>query len=198
MERPTDLRFVRTEQRIRQEFFYLMEEVGFQKITVRMLVEHAEINRSTFYLHYTDKFDLLERVEEELFAELKRKVLPLPTGQLLANGDLVTTTMLSVAEYIYENGQLFMLLAGEKGDPYFFRKYGDSMRSVLFTNELIHHFTVPQKYVFAALAGMMSSLFSEWLGNGLRESPEVYVSIVSQIVKELPATALAASSRSHP
>ena len=49
-----------------------MEEKGFEAITVSDLTKKADINRGTFYLHYKDKYDLLEQSEEEIFVELDR------------------------------------------------------------------------------------------------------------------------------
>ena len=64
-----DARYQAAEQKIRKAFYELLEEKGLQKTTVRMIVERAGINRSTFYLHYQDKYDLLESIEEELSGE---------------------------------------------------------------------------------------------------------------------------------
>lgn len=191
MEKPTDLRFVRTEERIRNEFILLMNEMGFQKISVRALVERAEINRSTFYLHYPDKFALLDAIEGDLFAQMMARLPRLPIDQLVDDRASVTTAMLEIARYIDKNRNTFMLLAGEKGDPAFLHKYGETVRSALFGKETVRRLSVQQHYVHVALMGMMSSLFSEWLGRGLCETPEEYVRIVSQIVQNIPATILA-------
>ncbi len=47
---------------IREAFFSLLAEVGFAKMTV------ADINRGTFYLHYEDKFALLDALIDEALA----------------------------------------------------------------------------------------------------------------------------------
>lgn len=50
---------------IRQAFFELLGEVGFAKMTVSDICRRAGINRGTFYLHYADKFALLEALADE-------------------------------------------------------------------------------------------------------------------------------------
>ena len=44
------------------------------KITVKEICERAELNRATFYAHYSDCFDLLESIEEELFGQFERSM----------------------------------------------------------------------------------------------------------------------------
>lgn len=60
----------KTRQRIQEAFIQKLMEKPFDSITVGDLAKTAGINRGTFYLHYEDKFDLLEQMENQLFAEL--------------------------------------------------------------------------------------------------------------------------------
>ena len=45
----TDLRVIRTKKLIKDAFFSLIEEQGFEGVTVKQLTERAGINRGTFY-----------------------------------------------------------------------------------------------------------------------------------------------------
>ncbi|MBO5473038.1 MAG: TetR family transcriptional regulator [Lachnospiraceae bacterium] len=42
-----------------------MKSTAFEKITVKKLCEKAEVNRSTFYAHFTDIYDMLDKMEKE-------------------------------------------------------------------------------------------------------------------------------------
>lgn len=53
---------------IREAFFALLAEVGFAKMTVADICRRADINRGTFYLHYEDKFALLDELIDEALA----------------------------------------------------------------------------------------------------------------------------------
>ena len=53
---------------IREAFFALLAEVGFTKMTVADICRRADINRGTFYLHYEDKFALLDALIDEALA----------------------------------------------------------------------------------------------------------------------------------
>ena len=59
-----------TQRFIMSTFMQLLESESLDKITVRDIVEESEINRNTFYYHYSDIYDLLDdvfRVETEKF-----------------------------------------------------------------------------------------------------------------------------------
>lgn len=62
MENKIDLRVRRTKKLIGGAFIELMQEKGFEEITVKDIADRAFINRNTFYLHYRDKNDLLKAV----------------------------------------------------------------------------------------------------------------------------------------
>ena len=53
---------------IQEAFFALLAEVGFAKMTVADICRRAEINRGTFYLHYEDKYALLDALIDEALA----------------------------------------------------------------------------------------------------------------------------------
>ena len=60
-EETEDLRVQRTRRLIQEAFIALTVEKGFAAVTVRDITERAIINRSTFYRHYLDKYDLLDQ-----------------------------------------------------------------------------------------------------------------------------------------
>lgn len=57
--RKLDPRVVRTRQQLREALVSLIEEKGFDALTVQDITDRAELNRATFYLHYQDKQELL-------------------------------------------------------------------------------------------------------------------------------------------
>ena len=57
---------IRSRRFIRQAFLELLREKRFEKITVTDIVNRADINRSTFYAHYTDVKALIEEIQYEI------------------------------------------------------------------------------------------------------------------------------------
>ena len=65
-ERPVDRRIQKTKSLLRVALANAMREKSIREITVKELVESAGINRSTFYLHYADIYQMLRKIEEEI------------------------------------------------------------------------------------------------------------------------------------
>ena len=65
-----DLRVKRTQRAIKDSFFKLVEEKGFEHISVKDITDGAMISRNTFYLHYADKYELLNKICDDLMTTL--------------------------------------------------------------------------------------------------------------------------------
>ena len=70
----TDARVKYTRMVLKKALLELLEHKPVNKITVKEVCERAGLNRATFYAHYTDCFDLLESIEEELFRQFERSM----------------------------------------------------------------------------------------------------------------------------
>lgn len=65
-----DLRIQRTKAAIREAFLELREKKPIEKITVTELTKLANINKATFYLHYSDIYALSDEIEDSLIDEI--------------------------------------------------------------------------------------------------------------------------------
>lgn len=66
-----DRRARRSRRLLKESLLELMKQKRFSEISVRDVTDGADMNRGTFYLHYTDTADLLQSLEADLFAELQ-------------------------------------------------------------------------------------------------------------------------------
>src|SRR5690606_40771921 len=87
----------KTKEKIQQSFLQLLKEKNFMKVSVRDITEAAEINRGTFYLHYLDKYDLLDQMEERLLSDLEKHLERLQPGVLLEEAEKGNMSMQAVA-----------------------------------------------------------------------------------------------------
>jgi AcrR family transcriptional regulator len=65
-----DRRIVKTKEAINKAFLELFSEKDFQQLTINDISERANVNRGTVYLHYTDKYDLLDKCIEDHLNQL--------------------------------------------------------------------------------------------------------------------------------
>ena len=81
-----DARVRYTQKVLKDSLLQLLEKKPINKITVKEVCELAELNRATFYAHYTDCLDLLESIENEMlggFEESLKYIRSLDVTSLL-------------------------------------------------------------------------------------------------------------------
>src|SRR5512136_692377 len=61
---------MRSRENLRKAYVELIHEKGTVNITVKELVERADVNRSTFYAHYQDIYAVLEEIENEIVQKM--------------------------------------------------------------------------------------------------------------------------------
>lgn len=173
---------------IKDAFLELMDTIGFSKITVKNLTKKASISRNTFYLHYKDKFDLLEQLENEILDGLKSLAMDLPIEVQITEGsadDKMFAVILQALEYIQKNRYFFSLIIGKNGDPAFYRKLHETIKSVMLSKNLMDKLKIPEKYAIAFVIGGHTSIINEWLSSGMKETPYELASIITSIFKNM-------------
>lgn len=100
-----DLRVIKTKTTLYNTLKELMQEKTFEEIKVSDICSKALINRSTFYAHYNDKYELLAA----FIAELKKSL----TDELNKNTNISNTK-----EYYLEMIKLFLSHIEEKRETY--------------------------------------------------------------------------------
>lgn len=111
---PTDPRILRTRQLIRNAFVELMQEMEAEKLSVNKIAERATINRVTFYLHYRDIPDMMEKIADDMVREIEG-MLDKPTAvDLEAQSDPDGTILLSLLEHIASNADFYKVVLASK------------------------------------------------------------------------------------
>ncbi|MFM1653533.1 TetR/AcrR family transcriptional regulator [Brevibacillus sp. B_LB10_24] len=121
MNKKTDLRILRTKQSIRKAFYELIQEKGYEAITIQDIADRAMINRNTFYLHYQNKPDLLDTCMNELLSELKDAVVLCPISMNPFSISILETVMQTVLEHISRNTTFYYAMLIEENRIYQFR-----------------------------------------------------------------------------
>ena len=69
-----DRRVRRTKKLLKQGLSELMKEKDFKDISVKDITDRMDLNRGTFYLHYTDIYDLLNKIETDVLDDFQRVI----------------------------------------------------------------------------------------------------------------------------
>lgn len=128
----------KTEKRIETSLLQLMKEQTFETISIRQLIDLAEVNRSTFYRHYLDKYDLLKEIEDRLLDDLQSYY-----QEALDSACLFKLEKdFKVEDYIHEKQNLFhffepyledlAILLGPNGSPTSSRRLQEVLREIFW------------------------------------------------------------------
>ncbi|WP_235748623.1 TetR/AcrR family transcriptional regulator [Nocardia coffeae] len=142
MSRP-NVRVRRTRALLREALVDLIEERGFDRVTVGELTSRAMISRAAFYRNYRDKYELVEQIFDEAMAEMT------------AGGDDTRTSRERWADFfrhIDAYHRLYGALLGRKGSPWF----ADRMRSALAAMSTAH---LPGRQPDALVPSVISAMF---------------------------------------
>ncbi|MFV0560413.1 MAG: TetR/AcrR family transcriptional regulator [Enterococcus sp.] len=190
MNEKNNLRVLKTQKSIKKAFFKLMKEKGFEHVTVKDIVNYAQINRGTFYLHYTDKYALLETVKQELLDSLLDVIKKTPYRQLQSSEidwDEFNNSFKQFAQFVSEHGEVFALLQSENGDPSFSKKFYEMTEAVWQKHHITSQLSIPKNYALTGLISLTSSLMLEWVNTGFKETPDEFVQILAKIVRGIPS-----------
>jgi AcrR family transcriptional regulator len=68
--RRDDRRVIYTKMMLKESLINLLEKKDISKISVKEICKNADINRTTFYNHYNDQYDLMRKLENELIENI--------------------------------------------------------------------------------------------------------------------------------
>ncbi|MEK8130604.1 TetR/AcrR family transcriptional regulator [Paenibacillus filicis] len=122
MNKKVDLRILRTKQSIRTAFFELIQEKGYEAITIQDIANRAMINRNTFYLHYENKPDLLHTCMDGLLSEVKDVIVQCPISMKPYRISKVETVMQAILEHISRNTSFYYAMFIDENRIYPFRE----------------------------------------------------------------------------
>ena len=197
MEKKTDRRVRKTKAQLRAGLAKLMQTKSIKEITVKELVDEVDINRSTFYLHYTDIYQMLESIEDELEGEINQIVNNHPVDSYYKESFPMIKEILEV---LWDNRDICNALLGSNGDMAFVLR----MESIISQHSL-HVLTTTFatdvtniKYAYAFCLTGCVGMVKSWLESGdttdtpLQMAELTYHLIMNahKDIKRLPSTTL--------
>jgi len=189
-DQPLDRRIQRTRQLLHDALFALISERGYESLTVQDITERANLGRTTFYLHYQDKDELLAASIQVLMFELQTAVEPCVDGKYPYQ-----KWCIRVFEHVAQRPQLYRALLRERGPV----DIDDLMRAYfaeLFQRNMLDPLKeknwppLKLELLAAHAAGSLFGLIAWWLNHDISPSAEkmgtIYFQLMIQGGDEIP------------
>ena len=157
-----------TKEDIKEALIQLLSEDKFENISISKLCKRAGINRGTFYLHYEDKYQMIDSFKSEIISQLYiflEKERESPRKFMLANFYILRSNerlinALSQSHYIDFRGAI--------------REFLSSIILTENKKETTRHFLSENFQILSSIEGIISL----WIAGGAQEEPEEITDII--------------------
>ena len=169
----------------------LLEKKDFEYITIKEICDTAEVNRSTFYLHYENTSDLLEEttryiIDKHLaYYEIDQKRISLQFETCKREELLFITDeyLVPYLKFIKDNQRLFKVSIKQFNSFNMNEVYGRMFEHIF--NPILERFHVPEKeraYVMKFYLTGVFAIVMEWLDKNCSDDMETVTRVITDCV----------------
>jgi len=174
-----DRRILKSEEAIKKSVIELMSEENFNEITIQDISDRANVSRGTIYLHYKDKFDLLDKLIEEHISKLS--ILCRSASEL----SFIESTLIWF-QYFESNYLFFSTMLASKGAPSFRSRFLDllidELRDYVNVSEGTNY-GLSQDIILQFLGSSYVGVVEWWFINGMPHPPKVMAEQVGVLLE---------------
>ena len=170
----------------------LLDKKNFEDITVKEICQTASVNRSTFYLHYENTYDLLKETIENLYKDFFSRYdsnLSMDRINNKSNDDLFLITPKYLKPYlsfVYDNKKIFKLMYF-KNEVFNGRNMYEIWLDKIF-RPILSKFNVKneeeQSYIMLFHLQGLIGLIMEWVKNDCKMPIDDLINVIQKCIKE--------------
>ncbi|BAP85546.1 TetR family transcriptional regulator [Paucilactobacillus hokkaidonensis JCM 18461] len=187
----TDPRVVKTRNNLKKALVRLMRHYKIENISVQKITETAAITRGTFYLHYKDKQDFINRAMSEILDDFFDDVM-IDGNDYFKEVDGLPVQVFSLQKafkYIENEAEVFDVLLNNQENDLFFQQLYERLSDRLkkFHEQLKSEFVdleVPIALQIAFVVSAELGLIRHWLHDGMIYTPHYMTQSVSKMLQE--------------
>lgn len=183
-------KYFRSAEKMHNALITLLNKKDFELITVKEICELAEVNRSTFYLHYDNSYDLLKETIEAVYKDFFSRFSTDGNKEinLKENSDeelfLITPKyLMPYLEFVEDNRKLFFIMY-EKNEMMGAEKTYEKWFKEIF-GPILTRFGVSQEeqpFIMIFYLKGIIGIINEWLARDCKESKETIISIIQKCI----------------
>lgn len=185
MSKKTDLRIIRSKSSIKKAFVELLNEKGYEAITIQDIADRAIINRNTFYLHYLSKPDLLHSYMDERLDEVKNTLMLCSSRNSPLSVSQLERLMQTILEIIKDNIPFYKaMLVDENGIHGFQSKMEELIKSTVNQGLDNAPLAISKELLLQYIASTFMGIVVWWVQNIRSYTPEEIASQFGKILTQ--------------
>jgi AcrR family transcriptional regulator len=177
MNKSNNQRYRETEERIIQSFTDLIRSKPLEEVTVHEICASCGINRSSFYLHFKDIYDLLDKMERELARQTTMLFIDKP-------GQTISESFMRFFEFVFERREFYRVYFknANRSSHLVSERLPDDMKGRPWEIGKLLGFATEQEYQYhtAFFKAGLTAMIREWVDKGCPESPAEMVAILER------------------
>ncbi|MHA6252229.1 TetR/AcrR family transcriptional regulator [Oceanobacillus sp. CAU 1775] len=176
----------RTKEHFQLALIDLIKEKGFHAVTVLDIVEQAQYNRSTFYTHYHDKYDLAEDLLHSKLDGIKQAISKQYNLVRTIHTDNLKARSFQFIGYIYDNRNFFELIKYKDTIPDLHTMFPQTILEIYqehFLFKTINDIPVNMDYFTRYTAYGFYGLLSHWINTNFETSQEAFIDEIIKLSK---------------
>ena len=167
---------------LKDSLIHLMKEKPISSITVKEICEVADINRSTFYSHFSDQFDLLNKIEGEIIEEMNATL----NQYNYTKEEEVLKMTEKLLEYVADNSEICQTLFSEHGDTSFPKRVmlvAQQITAKTWTNTNNVDKNISE-YIGTFVVSGSIHIIKSWLDKGMDKTPKEMAEIIIKLTNK--------------
>ncbi len=176
-------RITMTKNLLKESLLELLKEKPLPKITIKEICENADVNRSTFYLHYPDQFALCDEIENDSVEKINTCLAKVSVKNNRVEG---LTEFLS---YMKSNGELYKILMRPDFNNSFRVRFSEV--AVKRLAELDYHSNISEEdkdYIFRFMFMGTLGMLEKWVKDDFDQSPEELAVFILALMPSITET----------
>lgn len=180
-EKKLDRRVKYTLHALKEAMIELLQENHITKISVVSLCELADVNRSTFYTHFYDQYDLLQFITKEALDNIQVYLEDLRYDE---DAELSAEVLEQTLDYVKENADVFKALLSDNCDPDIHHKIM-RMTEIISIDNYQNLDDRVRDYVMLFQINGSISILHKWLQDDTPESTKEISELLLHLVGEV-------------
>lgn len=177
-----DRRVRRTKKLLTQALTRLLQQKQVSEITVKELTDLADMNRGTFYLYYKDIFDMIEKIEDELFENLNGIIALQENANVSEQAKPILRDLFA---FIDDHQEMCRVLLSPNGDMNFLHRLNGVMREKCLQLYQTTELKAPEDefdYHYSFIVFGCAGIIRSWVNRGCPESAEEMAELTSRMI----------------
>ena len=169
-----------TKKLIKKAITKILSKKSFEEMTITNICRVAGIKRGTFYLHYVDKYDMMDKLKAETLGEIYGII----TEETMS---LDYDVILHSLQFIHKNIDFLAVIAKTTyvNMHQSIRDFiGQILNNVPESEEWLRSkYKIPYEYARTAYIASIEALIMQWITSSKPETPEVMATIISAVAQ---------------